>query len=149
MCDIMALKNGCPIGQRKVKGKCIPVLQKNIKASWCRKSFVGREYPFDVKWDAGRTGYGDWYTVRKGTPIIKTSTSTYNKIAKTLDSFPKEILQKGDRAGVLRDRGYSSGEYMDVFIVTDGKKQLVIDSQGYNYPRYKSPVRIDGEEKPY
>ena len=149
MCDIMAKKSGCPVGQRKVKGSCIPVLQKDIKASWCRKSFGGEGYPFDVKWDATRTGYGDWYKIKKGTPIIKTSERTYNKIAKTLDSFPREILQKGDKAGVLEEREYGRGKYMDVFIVTDGKKQLIIDSQGYDYPRYKSPVKIDGEVKPY
>ena len=145
----MAKKIGCPVGQIKIKGRCIPVLQQEIRASWCRKSVVGEEYPFDVIWDSGRSGYSDFYKIKKGTPILQVNKTAYDKVAKTMDYFSGDIVKKGDQAGILNERGYAKGKSMDVFIVTDGKRQLAVDPQGYDYPRYKSPIKIDGKVIPF
>jgi len=40
--------------------------------------------------------------------------------------------------------GYASG-----FIATDGNRWLLIDTQGYDYPRYKSPLIINGKPLNY
>ena len=70
------------------------------------------------------------------TPIEKVSEKDYNEIRNTLNPLPPKILQSN------ADNSYRP------FIVTDGKRSMAIDTQGYEYPRYKSPVyKMNGYAK--
>ena len=62
------------------------------------------------------------------TPIEKVSKEDYDKIRNTLNPLPFAIQQSN------MDNNYRP------FIVTDGKRSIAVDTQGYDYPRYKSPV---------
>lgn len=94
-----------------------------FRTSWCRKSYVGGEYPYDVSYDPSEAE-------QKTAEVIKVSQRVFSKIAKTLDDMPKSLSR------------------MDVFVVTDGTRYLAVDPQGFDYPRYKGIVVVKGKGKP-
>ena len=111
-----------------------------IKVTWCRKSNIGEEYPFGVKFD----DKGNINTF-KNVPVVKVSRKMYDKIGKTLDDMPPRILKQIKQINCT-DNGKSA---MWGFVITDGEKWLAIDTQGFNYPQYKSPIRVNGKVLPF
>jgi len=100
-----------------------------LQVDWRRKSNVGNSYPFDVtdfkKKDARPFLDNEWGLWSKP-KIKKVDSNKYEKIAKTLDDMP-----------ITPKKG--------IFLITDGKRALAVDTQGYKYPRYKSVIKYKGK----
>ncbi len=104
----------------------------DFKTEWRRKSNVSDKYPFDVSFCPKESD------IVKGTPVHKVSESTYDKIASTLSDF----TTKEKKAFGIKEKKEKTGSSCThkVFIITDGKRHLAIDNQGFCYPRYKGVV---------
>ncbi|MBI4171069.1 MAG: DUF3603 family protein [Candidatus Aenigmarchaeota archaeon] len=102
-----------------------------IAVSWCRKSCIGQDEPFAVKFDYKAAEL--FHDVK----VLKVSQDKYDAIGKSLDDMDQKLLTEVQEI--------QEGKYtMWGFVVTDSERWLAVDTQGYNYPRYKSPVCIDG-----
>jgi hypothetical protein len=107
-----------------------------IAVSWCRKSCIDQDEPFVVKYDYRVAEF--FHNVR----VLKVSKEQYDSIGKTLDDMDQRLLAEVQEI--------QEGKYaMWGFVITDGERWLAVDTQGYNYPRYKSPVCIDGRILPF
>lgn len=90
--------------------------------SWCRKSLVDGKFPFKVSFNR------DYIVEIKNPKLIEMSKKNFDSISKTLSRFDfelQELIKKKE---------------LQVFFVMAGKNILAIDTQGYDYPRYKSFV---------
>ena len=90
-----------------------------LKVSWQRK--IHNE---PIHWTE------EYAEVIKGrVPIVNVTSDQFVKIYKTLERLPLKVMNKINKTGST------------VIIVKSGSKKLTIDTQGYDYPRYKSLVR--------
>ena len=107
-----------------------------VKLSMYRKSVVDGQRPFRVD------GFQEYksYIFNVNIPHINVSSNEYNRIAKTLDSIPPHILKQMVKLHTRSEWGHIIGG-----IITDGKRQLLVDTQGSDYPRYKGVI----EGRPY
>ena len=97
-----------------------------IRVRWNRKSAVGELFPFDVIFVVPPTnipGIEDEDLITN-VPIYRCSPEEYHDIAESLSSFQQGV------------------EMPQIFVATDGIRYLAIDTSGYDYPRYKSPVCV-------
>lgn len=99
---------------------------------WRRKSNVGEKFPFDVSCCV--EGKKDRVTA----PLIDVSSKEYDAIANTLDDFNPLIMKKVEieKAQIQYIESCTSKR----FVITDGKRKLAVDNQGFCYPRYKGLV---------
>lgn len=100
-------------------GKCINV-------SWNRKAIGESDMGFDEEYVHSLCNVNH----------VSVNSEQYNKILNTLDDLPVKVLSKVKRVSV-KDWGTA----LAVIIKSKGKKPLVIDTQGFNYPRYKSWIK--------
>jgi hypothetical protein len=68
----------------------------------------------------------------EGIPVVNVSRSEFDKLANTLDDLSPKLKAKVQRFS-CSDWGAGFG-----FLAKFGKSEIVIDTQGYDYPRYKS-----------
>ena len=66
-------------------------------------------------------------------PVLRLSKSEYDKIRNTLTNFSPKVQNFSEKTA-------REGP----FLITDGKHWLAVDPQGYEYPRYKSPIYVSG-----
>jgi len=111
---------------------------KNAEIDFHRKSNINDDYPFDVE------GFNEPDAILLDkTYIVKVSKTQYQQIAGTLNDIPRNIL---DKSKTFRTDKWG---YMYGFIMTDGRRYMAIDTQGYDYPRYKGVIKIKGEILPF
>ena len=96
---------------------------KEIKVSWCRKSLVGDEYPFNVVFDLEEN------EIIKDIPIFEVNERDYKEITESLNDFKED--------------------YPQYFVIKSNGRFLAIDTEGFKYPRYKSPVCYQNEILPF
>jgi hypothetical protein len=87
-----------------------------IKVSWNRKAVNEPIYWYENNVE----------TIKKP-KVISVSPTEFDNIYNTLEDVPKRIISK-----------LETGEYDYKAIIKSGTRILVIDTQGANYPRYKS-----------
>ena len=97
----------------------------NIRVQWCRKSGVQRSFPFNI--EKPKNWKTEFTRVIKQIPLQVVDRETFNRIANTLQALPLDILR------------LASMNKHNVAIKCEDD-YLAIDTQGYDYPRYKSFV---------
>ena len=106
---------------------------KMAKIDFCRKA------------NHDKAGFNDPVPILTVPPIIKVQPKTYNQIENTNDELPMHIKNKlktfktGKKSKPIQHTGA---------IITDGERYLIIDTQGYDSPRYKSRIQLEKENKP-
>jgi len=98
---------------------------------WRRKSSVGWKFPFDVTCcpPAGEKVIA---------PVINVTKREYDKIANTLDDFTPKMLKKFGMEKKVDKYGPHCTH--KIVVITDGRRKLAVDNQGFCYPRYKGLV---------
>jgi hypothetical protein len=77
-------------------------------------------------------------------PIVKVTNERYDKYLNSLDDFDGNLKHK------LTDYSLSDWGCAEGFIMTDGNRYVMIDTQGYGYPRYKGIIKLsNGKTLPY
>jgi len=77
-------------------------------------------------------------------PIIKVDKTEYHLITNTLKDFTSWTKKK-IVPYYTKDYSWSEPQKRMGFIVTDGNRYMLIDTQGYSYPRYKGTIEIDNK----
>ncbi len=95
----------------------------NIRVQWARKSNANQKFPYNLEnpenWETELT------KVIKEIPLIVVEREMFDRISNTLQELPIEILTLAENCK---------------FAIKCGEDYLAIDTQGYNYPRYKSYI---------
>jgi len=95
----------------------------NIRVRWARKIFIHDIYPVSLimpeNWETLRT------QVIKEMPLAVVDRETFNRISKTLQALPSDILALAKR---------------NLVAIKCEEDYLAIDTAGYDYPRYKSYI---------
>lgn len=96
-----------------------------VNVTMYRKSVIGGEF--------GIEGFkkNEAFYFNANIPHIRVTPSEYNNIGESLDDLHPNILAQMKKINV------GSWGYIFGGIITDGKRFLLIDTQGDNYPRYK------------
>lgn len=109
-----------------------------IQIVWCRKSFLSGEFPFEIikpedwdnpdKVDINENSSDEFkpYTVVtcKNVPCFYVDELEFVRIGETLNPLASRFLK------------------YEVFVICAGEKMLAINTQGFDYPQYKSWVRF-------
>ena len=107
------------------------MIKDSIQVDWHRKA-LGE----DVK--SFRETIDNPEVTLSNVPIKVVSKETYDRIVNALKQFTPSVAK------------FSKQNNFKPFIIKNGKRHLAIDSQGYDYPRYKSPVYDkDGNSMPW
>lgn len=77
-------------------------------------------------------------------PILKVDKVEYHLIANTLKNFTS-WTRKRVTPYYTKDYSWSEPQKRMGFIITDGNRYMIIDTQGYSYPRYKGTIEIDNK----
>jgi len=130
----MGNEQSCPVGQKfsKTLGKCILTPQ----------ALAGSEIDFYRKADKFDMEDGFQHTdaiMNRQTPVRIVTVDQYNKIADALDELPPDLLRSASKTLPAGRWGYTKG-----FTMTDGKRYMMIDTQGHDYPRWKGVIKNKG-----
>jgi len=102
-----------------------------IKIMWAGK--VSSKKDMDSIEATGKKYEKDELVTIRNRPVLRLDKTGYDKIRNTIATFSPEVQtfsKKTAREGP--------------FFITDGKRWLAVDPQGYDYPRYKSPIYVGG-----
>lgn len=98
-----------------------------VRVFLCRKVNANAKFPHHLlhpdDWDRGGI------SVVPSLPIVKATSKELEKAFNTLEDLDERLVL--------------NSEIGTMFILTDGKNALAIDTQGYDYPRYKSYLEKD------
>jgi len=108
------------------------------------KPFIGAKVDFCRKPDLDDAKFSRPVPLLTPPPVVTVPQKTYDQIEDTDGELPAYVLKN---VGKFKTGTKANPSYHTGAVITDGQRFLVIDTQGYKYPRYKSRVHPEGAKK--